>query len=146
MGMRASPGQSVPGRREYTPPPPVKPANSVAGVFFALSGIVAGLIAVARFLTLAPAAIERFVSASCQGPEPTPVEAWTQVGVCALAAFLALFCAEMAARREARPRMLGVIASVLGIFALFGAGLLGLEILIPQTDPECLKAVRNAMP
>lgn len=145
MGMRTSPGQ-VPGRREYTPSPPVKPANSVTGIFFAATGIFAGLIAVGRFLTLAPAAIERFVSASCEGPQPTTAQAWTQVGICAVAGFLALFCAEMAARREARPRMLGVIASVLGVFAALGAGLLVLEILIPQTDPECLKAVRDAIP
>lgn len=94
-----------------------------SGVFYMILGLAFGLVGASRVITLIPAAWS--IVAGDGSETSTLQESRTQIAVGIVAGLASVICSELGTRRErGRILWLGMIGSVLGIFAVMvGAAL-----------------------
>ena len=108
------------------------------GILFGVAGLVLGIFAVYELFSLIPAVIGALseciaVSDLTLGTVRTGALIAVAAGVAAVA------LSEVGVRREMKPKFLGAIGSVLGIFAVIAGGGLFVMMLVPSLS-ECFTA------
>jgi hypothetical protein len=109
------------------------------GIYYTTAGAIFGVIGVARVLTLIQPALERFASFACgTGSGPGLVIDRSEVFLAILCGVLAIVCAEVGSRRNARPKWVGMLGSILGVFSLLAGALIAVELFIAPAT-ACVK-------
>jgi hypothetical protein len=109
------------------------------GIYYTAAGAIFGVIGVARVLTLVQPALDRFASFACgTGPASGLGIDRSEVFVAILCGVLAIVCAEVGSRRYARPKWIGMMGSILGVFSLLAGALIAVELFISPAA-SCVK-------
>jgi hypothetical protein len=127
--MTARAASRTSSRLAQAPAPGIKTFKN--GIYYTAAGLVFGLIGFARLLTLFGPALNRFNVYTCAQPVSDLSLPRSQVIVAIVAGLFAVICAEVGSRRHARPKWVGMSASILGIFTLLGGGLIAFELFLP---------------
>lgn len=116
--------------REGPQPPAPGMKHRGSGVGYMLLGLALGVIGVARVIALLPAAWS-LISGEC-GDAATVGLQRGQVAIGVVAGIAAVICAEVGTRRERGAIVwLGMVGSILGIFATLVGGALAFLLLLP---------------
>lgn len=98
------------------------------GTVWSAGALLVSLFASFRMWTLVPGALERFAFPVCRATTSSVQLNWIQVGVVAVGGVAAIVLAEYGTRRQGN-KWLGMIASVIGVSCVIGAGAIGFTLV-----------------